>query len=51
MKPLTPSQAIDALIGDEEQNGKQKEKTGSGPPTQLPWIGDFLNTINIKIIF
>ena len=27
-KPLTPSPAIDALIGDEEQNGKQKKGKG-----------------------
>ena len=37
----TPSQATDALIGDEEQNGKRKrtkrKKRGVGPPTQLPW--------------
>ena len=26
VKPSTPSQSIDALIGDEEQNGKQKKK-------------------------
>ena len=26
MKPSTPTQAIDALIGDEEQNGKQKKE-------------------------
>ena len=25
-KPFTPTRAIDALIGDEEQNGKKKEK-------------------------
>ena len=41
MKPYTPAQAIDALIGNEEQNRKQKEEqkkeTGSGPPTQ-PYI-------------
>ena len=34
-KPSTPTQAIDALIGEEEQNGKQKEeqkkKQGAGP--------------------
>ena len=34
MKPTTPSRAIYALIGDEEQNGKQKKnknkETGSG---------------------
>ena len=34
----TPSQAIDALIGDEEQNGKQKKETESRSPTQLLWI-------------
>ena len=26
VKPSTPSQATDALIGDEEQTGKQKKK-------------------------
>ena len=26
VKPLTPSRAIDALIGDEEQNGKHKKE-------------------------
>ena len=26
-KPLTPTLAIDALIGEEEQNGKQKKGT------------------------
>ena len=26
MKPLTRTQAIDALTGDEEQNGKQKKE-------------------------
>ena len=35
MKYPTPSQAIDALIGEEEQNGKQKrtkrKKQGAGP--------------------
>ena len=40
VKPSTPTQAIDAHMGEEEQNRKQKEKqkkeTGSGPPTQLP---------------
>ena len=25
-KPLTPSRAVDALIGDEEQEGKNKKK-------------------------
>ena len=28
-KPKTPTQAIDAFIGDEEQNGKQKKETGN----------------------
>ena len=39
VKHRTPSQAIDAVTGDEEKNGKQKNKkkeTGSGTPTQLP---------------
>ena len=40
MKPTTPSRETDALIADEEQNGKQKgikgKKQGTGP-TQLPW--------------
>ena len=34
-KPPTPIRAIDALIGDEKQNGKQKKgkikKQGAGP--------------------
>ena len=33
VKPSTPSQAIDALIGDEEQNGEQKKETRNRPPT------------------
>ena len=39
VKPPTLPQAIDAFIGDEEQNEKQKKKkeAGSGLPTQLPW--------------
>ena len=39
VKPSTPSQAIDAHIGDEEQNGKQKKnkkKKRSGSPTRQP---------------
>ena len=39
VKPSTPSQANDALIGDGEQTGKQKKKkkkeTGRVSPTQL----------------
>ena len=36
MKPPTSTRAINALIGDEEQNGKPKKKeTGSETPTQL----------------
>ena len=38
-KPPTPTRAIDALIGDEEKNEKQKKKkeeARSGPLTQLP---------------
>ena len=27
MKPLTPAPAIDALIGDEEQEGKKKRES------------------------
>ena len=38
--PSTPTQAIDALMGEEEENRKQKEEqkqeTGRRPPTQLP---------------
>ena len=41
MKLPTSSQAIDALIGNEEQNRKKKKEKkieiGSGPPAQLPW--------------
>ena len=40
MKHPTPPRAIDALIGDEEQNGKLKrteKKAGSESPTQLTW--------------
>ena len=38
VKHPTPSQAIDVLTGDEEQNVKQKnKKKWSGSPTQLPW--------------
>ena len=41
VKPLTPSWAIDVLIGDKEQNGiqkkeKKKKKKQSGAQTQLP---------------
>ena len=36
-KPPTLTQSIDALIGDEEQNGKQKKETGSGATTQQSW--------------
>ena len=36
-KSATPTWTIDASIGDEEQNEKQKKETGSRPPTQLPW--------------
>ena len=35
-KKFTPTQTIVALMGEEEKNRKQKEETGSGPPTQLP---------------
>ena len=39
-KPSTPTQAIDARMGEEEKNRKQKEgqkkEAESGPPTQLP---------------
>ena len=41
VKHPTPSWAINALIGNEEPNGKQEEKkkeTGSGSQTRLPWI-------------
>ena len=32
VKPPTPSRAIDALIGEKEQNGKEKrKKQGAGP--------------------
>ena len=36
VKHPTSSRAINSLIGDEEENGKQengKKETGSGPPT------------------
>ena len=36
----TPSRAIDALTGDEEQNGnrrEQKERNRERDPTKLPW--------------
>ena len=39
VKPFIPSQAIDARIGDEEQNRYQKKEQkdrGSGTPTHLP---------------
>ena len=32
-KSPTPAQALDALIGDEEQNGKEKKETWNGSPT------------------
>ena len=35
VKPPTPSLKIDALIGDEEQNRKQK-KQGAGPHPSYP---------------
>ena len=31
-KPSTPTRAIDALIGDEEQDGKQMKETGKLDP-------------------
>ena len=31
MEPPTPTRAMNAFIGNEEQNGKQKEKQGMGP--------------------
>ena len=37
VKHPTPSRAINGLIGDEKQYGKQKKETESGTPTQLPW--------------
>ena len=37
----SPSRKTDALIGDEEQNGQQKEErekgAESGSPVQIPW--------------
>ena len=33
-----PIPATDALIGDEEQNGKQKKERGNGSRTRLSWI-------------
>ena len=36
-KPHTPTPAIDALIGDEEQTGKEKREKGCGTPIQLHW--------------
>ena len=40
VKHPTQSQAIDALRGDEEQNGKEKrikrKKQGAGPPPSYP---------------
>ena len=42
MKHPTPSRAIDAIIGDEEQNGKQKrpkrKKQGTGPQPNYPGL-------------
>ena len=39
-KPPTQTRTINAIIGEEEQNGKQnreeKEETGRGNPTELP---------------
>ena len=37
VRPHTPSRAIGALIGDEEQTGKEKKGTGRELPFQLPW--------------
>ena len=39
-KPPIPTLSIDALIGDDEQNVKQKrtKRNRSGSPTRLPWI-------------
>ena len=40
VKHPTPSRAFDALLGDEEQNGKQKrtkrKKPGAGPQPSHP---------------
>ena len=50
MKYPTPSQAIDALIGEEEQNGKQKrakrKKQGAGPQPSYP--GPFIHLLRCE---
>ena len=38
MESLTPIQAIDALIGGEEQKTEGKERNKEQAPIQLPWI-------------
>ena len=38
VKPSTPSWAIDALIGEEEQNGNRKNKETERDTNQAPWI-------------
>ena len=43
VKHSTPSRATYALIGDEEQNGKQKKETGSGP--QPSYTGPFYHIL------
>ena len=37
-KSPTPTLAIDAFIGDEEENAKQKKETERRTPTKLPII-------------
>ena len=37
-KAPTSTRASDALIRDEEQNGKQKKETGNWTPTQLHFL-------------
>ena len=47
-KPPTPTRARDALIGDEEHNGKQK-KQGDGPQPSYPGpFGHLLRPVWMK---
>ena len=48
VKPLTPTPAIDALIGDEEQTGKKEEKRKKqGVGLQPSYSGPFSSLLRL----
>ena len=47
-KPLNPTWAVDALIGDEEQKGKQKKKHEAGP--QPIYLDHLVNSCDPHIV-